>query len=360
MNAEVSAAVGFAVAGVASFAATPLAIRVARRTNFYDCPREYRKHSAPTPLLGGAAVLAAFLLAAVIIGGASGRLLVPLLSCAVGMWLIGTLDDRVAVPPKWRLIATAGAAVALSESGFGWDTAGGTGVDILVTVLWVVGLVNAFNLMDNLDGACSTVAAVAAAGVGVLAAIKGQATVAGLAFSLSGACAGFLPWNLAGPAKIFLGDGGSMPIGFLVAALAMATARHSQAGNAGLLVGALLAGLPILDVTLVSVSRTRRGVSLMTGGRDHLTHRILLALRSSRLVAAALAVAQGVLCSFAIVGYALGTLAVAGFAFAAFVTGVLAILVLDTPRWRPAGIAVGPQLVSVEPAEATSAGVDSV
>jgi UDP-GlcNAc:undecaprenyl-phosphate GlcNAc-1-phosphate transferase len=189
--------------------------------------------------------------------------------------------------------------------------------------------------------------------------IEGDTTIAGLAFALSAACLVFLPWNLAGPAKIFLGDGGSMPVGFLVAALAMATTRHSDDGHAGVLVAALLAGLPILDMTLVSVSRMRRGVSLMTGGRDHLTHRILLALHSPRSVAAVLALAQGALCSIAVLGYELGTGAVAGFAFAAFITGVAVILVLDKARWRPAGIAVGPQSIGVERASATSVGVDS-
>ena len=202
------------------------------------------------------------------------------------MWAVGTVDDRIAVAPIWRLVITALTAFALYASGLGWSTAAGTGVNLFLTSLWIVGLVNAFNLMDNMDGACGTVASMAAAGIGVIAAIKGQDTITGLAFAMSGACIGFLPWNLTGPAKVFLGDGGSMPIGFLVAALAMATARHSTAGNAGVLLGALLVGLPILDVTLVSVSRTRRGVSLMTGGRDHLTHRMLLRLHSPRLVAA--------------------------------------------------------------------------
>ena len=138
------------------------------------------------------------------------------------------------------------------------------------------------------------------------------------------------------------------------------TSRQAQAGNAGILVGALLAGLPILDVALVSFSRTRRGVTLVTGGRDHLTHRILLVLRSPRSVAATLAVGQGVLCSFAIIGYELGSAAVAGFAFTVFVAGVAAVLVLDSPRWRPAGIAVAQEPVSVEPAASESIQVERV
>jgi UDP-GlcNAc:undecaprenyl-phosphate GlcNAc-1-phosphate transferase len=201
--------------------------------------------------------------------------------------------------------------------------------------------VNAFNLMDNLDGACGTVAAVAAAGVGVLAAIRGQEALAGLAFALSGACAGFLPWNLAGPAKIFLGDGGSMPVGFLVVALTMATAWHTGNGDPALLVGGLLAGLPIFDVALVSYSRIRRGVPLVTGGRDHLTHRLLPLVGSPRAVAGTVASLQAALSTLAIVGWELGSAAVAWISLGVFASGVLAIVLLDDPRWRPDGIVLG-------------------
>jgi UDP-GlcNAc:undecaprenyl-phosphate GlcNAc-1-phosphate transferase len=283
-------------------------------------------------------VLSAFLIGVALAGAMGGILLVPL-ALALAMWLIGTLDDRWPIPPKWRVLAALGAAVALNESGLGWRIAGGDAADLAVTALWVVGLVNAFNLMDNLDGACSTVAAVCGGGIGTLALIKGQPDVAALSFAMAGACVGFLPWNLAGPARIFLGDGGSMPLGLLVAALGMAAARHSAAGHAGILVGALLAGMPILDVGLVMLSRTRRGVSIVTGGRDHLTHRLLLVLRGPREVSLVLAASQTVLCALAILGYEMGTIAVVAFALVAFVCGVGAILVLDTTRWRPSGVA---------------------
>ena len=352
MSTEAAAPAAFAIGAAAAAGGTAVAIRVAVRTNFYDHPREYRKHSRPTPLLGGAAVLGAFLLAAAVVAPISGlnRDLAVAVGCAGVMWAIGTIDDRVAVAPQWRLLATTVAAVALYVYGRGWATEAGAVVNVILTVVWVVGLVTAFNLMDNLDGACATVAAVSAAGIGILAVIKGQTIIAPLAFSLSGACAGFLLWNLQRPAKIFLGDGGSMSIGFLVAALAMASARHAPAGNAGLWVGALLVGLPILDVALVSYSRIRRGVPLVTGGRDHLTHRILLALGSPRRVAATLAVLQATLCGMAIVGYELGSGGVGGLAFAAFATGLFAVVVLDTVRWRPEGIATRPP-EPVPPAE---------
>ena len=151
-----------------------------------------------------------------------------------------------------------------------------------------------------------------------------------------------------------------MPVGFLVAALAMATARLSPTGHAGLLAGALLVSLPMLDTALVIVSRTRRGVTLVTGGRDHLTHRLLLTLGTPRAVAVVLAATQAVLSTLAIVGFEWGAGALVGFAFLAFAAAVAAILVLDMARWRPAGIAYGPnEPVGHQGAEHTSVGVDS-
>jgi UDP-GlcNAc:undecaprenyl-phosphate/decaprenyl-phosphate GlcNAc-1-phosphate transferase len=339
VSLELSTTGSFAAAAAVSLAATPLAIRVANRTDFLDRPRDYKRHATPTPLLGGAAVLAAFMLTTLLVAGATGRLLVPL-GCAAALWLIGTIDDAFGVAPKWRLLAAAAAGAALYGGGLGWDTSLPGAVDCGLTIVSVVIAVNAFNLMDNLDGACCSVGAMAAAGIGVLAAIKGQTVVAPLAFALAGACAGFLVWNLASPARIFLGDGGSMPIGFVMAALAIATTRHAVGGNAGLLVAALLVGLPIFDATLVSYSRIRRGVSIVTGDRDHLSHRLLLSLDGPRSVASALAALQAFLCAVAIGGYELGAAAVTGVALTVFVLAVPAILVLDSARWRPAGIAV--------------------
>jgi UDP-GlcNAc:undecaprenyl-phosphate/decaprenyl-phosphate GlcNAc-1-phosphate transferase len=340
MSLGTTAALSFVVAAGASLVATPIAIRIAQRTDFFDHPREYRKHSAPTPFLGGAAVLAAFLLAALLVAGASGKLLVPL-GCALVLWMVGTVDDRIGLAPGWRLLVEAGAGAALFADGLGWDTSLGGAGDALLTIVSVVIAVNAFNLMDNMDGACSSVTAVAAAGIGVLAGIKGQTTVAGLAFALAGACACFLRWNLAKPARIFLGDGGSMPIGFLVVALVMATAWHSGSGDPAVLVGGLLIGLPIFDTTLVSYSRLRRGVTLLSGGRDHLTHRLLLVLRTPRAVAATLAVLQAGLSALAILAFELGATAPAWVGLGVFICGVIAVVALDSPRWQPAGIAVG-------------------
>jgi UDP-GlcNAc:undecaprenyl-phosphate GlcNAc-1-phosphate transferase len=358
MGAEPAAVLGFAAAAAVTAGATPLAIAVADRTGFYDHPREYRQHGSPTPFLGGAAVLIGVLIASLCVHAVPGRLLV-LLACAVGVSLVGTIDDRIALAPRWRLLADTLAATALLAAGLGWKTTGGPVVDFALTVLWVVGLVNAFNLMDNLDGACGSVGAVCAGGIGILALIHGQSVVAVIALALAGACTGFLPWNLAAPARIFLGDGGSMPIGFLVAALAMAAGRGLHVGDANVLVGALLAAVPVLDTGLVTISRLRRGVPIVTGGRDHLTHRLLPALRSPRTVAAALALAQAALCALAIGGAGLGTAAVVTLALATATIGAFTIMVLDMPRWRPAGIAVGTTSLAGQTAAPSSVGIDS-
>jgi len=358
MNAELSATVGFGAAAATSLIATPLAIKAARRLRFYDRPREYRKHAAPTPFLGGAAVLIGFLIAAVAVGGASGRLLV-ILGWAIVLGAIGTLDDRSAVAPQWRLVAEALAAISLVAVGLEWETTAGDGLDFLVTVFWVVALVTSFNLLDNMDGACGTVGCVSAVGIGVVGAIHGEAVLAGLAFALAGACAGFLPSNLAGPAKIFLGDGGSMVVGYLVAALAIATCRLIRSDASSMLTGSLLVAVAVLDTALVIVSRRRRGISLVTGGRDHLTHRLSLAVGSPRAVAATLALAQGSLCLVAVIGDQIGSVAIAAVAAVAAAAGVAAIAVLDTPRWRPADIVIAPVRVAGQGAQPSSAGIDS-
>jgi UDP-GlcNAc:undecaprenyl-phosphate GlcNAc-1-phosphate transferase len=340
MNPELAGAIGLGAGAAAAAVATPLAIRVAKRTRFYDVPREYRRHAAPTPLLGGAALLVGWLVGSAATTGFFYARGLVVLGCGLALWLLGTVDDRVAIAPKWRLLAELLAGVALVVAGLGWQTGAGGVVNVALTLFWTVGLVNAFNLMDNMDGACATVTVLSALGAGALAIIKGHPALAGMAFALAGAAAAFLRWNLARPAKIFLGDGGSMLAGFLVAALVMIVSHKAPAGNAGLLLGALLVGVPIFDVALVSLSRHRRGVPLVTGGRDHLTYRILLVRRSPHAVAAMLASAQLLLCALGIGGYELGARGVSLVALVAFLCGVTAVVVLDTPRWRPRGIAV--------------------
>ena len=164
----------------------PLAIRIARRTTFYDRPGGYKAHARPTPYLGGAAVLGAFLVGA--FAFAPGlRGLWAIFAGTVVLCAVGTLDDRVGLPILRRLLAEASVAVLLWAAGLGWSLGLGAAFDLTVTVIWVVGLVNAFNLMDNMDGAASGVTAACAAGVGLLAVLQDAPEIAVVALPRSAA-----------------------------------------------------------------------------------------------------------------------------------------------------------------------------
>jgi UDP-GlcNAc:undecaprenyl-phosphate/decaprenyl-phosphate GlcNAc-1-phosphate transferase len=325
----------FIVSYLVVLAATPVAIRIARSTNFLDRPRGFRAHGKATPYLGGAAVFVGFLAGALVEGTLWDPHLTPLFAGAAVLWLVGTVDDRVALGPWVRVLAEVTVGVLLWNGGLGWSLFPGELTDLIVTVLWVVGLVNAFNLMDNLDGAAGTVTAVCAAGVALLTLSEGPATITALAVAVSGACVGFLYYNLARPARIFLGDGGSMLLGFLVAALVMAAWRENVMEGVDFLPAILLAGLPVLDMTLVIVSRKRRGISMATGGRDHTTHRLLAKLRSPWRVALTLGLAQGALSLAAVEMMSWDRRAVLTGATVCFLLGLATIALLESPLFRP-------------------------
>jgi UDP-GlcNAc:undecaprenyl-phosphate GlcNAc-1-phosphate transferase len=327
-----AAGVAFAVAAVATLATVPVATRIAQRTGFLDKPLGYKKHGRPTPYLGGSAVLVAFLVAAMAFGDAAGRFL-PLILGALVLWVVGTLDDHVNLSPWLRIGVTVAAGVGLWAGDLGWTVFDGSALNLAVTVFWVLGIVNAFNLMDNIDGACATVATAGCLGVGAFALVYDDVALAGLSLALAGACIGFLRFNLAKPSRIFLGDGGSMPIGFLVAGMAIAAQPVVDLGRGAVLSAALLVALVILDTTLVIVSRRRRRVQLLTGGRDHLTHRLLAILGTSRRVAAILAVVQLGLCGLALAAASLTGAAVLWIAAGVVIAGIATIVVMESPRF---------------------------
>jgi UDP-GlcNAc:undecaprenyl-phosphate/decaprenyl-phosphate GlcNAc-1-phosphate transferase len=316
---------------VTVLAATPIAIRVANRLRFYDQPGGYKVHPGATPYLGGAAVVAGLALATLLFIGAETKLL-AILGGAGLMLAVGTVDDRRTVRPSIRLVTTSAAAVLLWASGVGWSVFGSDAANLALTIVWVIGIVNAFNLMDNMDGAAATVAAVSGAGVAALAVINDDPTGAALALGLAGACVGFLKDNLASPARIFLGDGGSMPIGFVLAAAVMGLSEMGVSGVSALVPAALFVGLAIFDTTLVIVSRSRRRVRIYRGARDHVTHRLLPLLHSPRAVVIVLAVVQSVFCGLAIAAAALGTTTEAILAALCASIAVIAVWAFETER----------------------------
>src|SRR2546423_13059226 len=146
--------------------------------------------------------------------------------------------------------------------------------DAALTIFWVVGITASFSILDHMDGLCAGVAAMASVFFAMLAYLNGQALVSTLAAAVLGAAAGFLRWNFK-PAKIFMGDGGAMFLGFLMATLGLKL-RLSQANHlSAALVPALILGVAIFDTTLVSISRSRRGLlPFAAPGKDHVAHRL--------------------------------------------------------------------------------------
>ncbi len=325
-------AAAFALALAATFLLTPVAIRVARRTHFFDLPAGYKGHRSPTPYLGGSAIVLGLLFAVLVAGGTHSRY-TPILICAAAVWVLGTIDDRVNLPILARVAVEVGVGVTLAATGLGWNVFHQGLADGALSVFWMVGVMNAFNLMDNMDGASATTAAVSALGAGTLALVSGRTGLAPLCFATAGACIGFLPRNLANPAKIFMGDGGSLPVGMLIAAVAMSAVNRSYLGPSGVVIAALLVGLVIFDTTLVSVSRSRAGRSVFTGGRDHTTHRLAGVVGTPRRVALTLAVTQLALCAItiAISQAGRGWVLVSGGVALAF--GIVVLWQFETAPW---------------------------
>lgn len=335
MTDELRLVGAFAVALAATAAAVPIAIRVAQRLDFLDKPVDYKQHPQPTPYLGGVAVALGVLAAAVAFGDALGDYVV-LIACAGLLLAVGCIDDRFTLGVGPRLIAETSCALALFSADLGFEIYTNDTLNLLLTVALVIGVINAYNLMDNLDGAAATVALVSALALGVYLATVGLATLGAIGLALAGACAGFLPFNLARPsARIFLGDAGSMPIGLIVATLIMNVPAPPGFGWEFLAVALVIVGLPALDTALVIVSRLRRRVAVHQGGRDHLTHRLLSWLSSPRRVALVLAAGQGLFAGLAIALLQLDREPALVGSIACVLLAIAIIAALELPEWMP-------------------------
>jgi UDP-GlcNAc:undecaprenyl-phosphate GlcNAc-1-phosphate transferase len=269
----------FATALTFSILGTPIARRLALHAGVVDAPSARKIHGAPVPLLGGAAIYAGFMLALLFLGDrAYVRELVGILLGATLLSLFGLADDHWGLHAYLKLGGQVVAGVIL--------ILGGTQVYLFpsypwlnwaITLLWVVGITNALNLLDNMDGLSGGVTTVAATFFVLLAAIgrPPQVLVGALAAALVGACIGFLRYNL-NPATIFMGDAGALFLGFLLAALGIKLRFPSNVPWITWLVPLCVLALPIFDTSLVFISRLRRGKNpLTTPGKDHLSHRLV-------------------------------------------------------------------------------------
>ncbi len=253
---------------------TPLVRYAAMQLGILDEPSARKLHHAPVPLMGGAAIYLAFIVALAVWGERSYvNEVVGIFVGATLVSLIGALDDSRGVGSYLKLAFQIAAACILILSGVQVRLFNGF-LDIALTLLWVVGITNAFNLLDNMDGLSAGVATVASAFFTLLAAMSGQYLVGTLAAALGGACVGFLVYNW-NPARVFMGDTGSLFLGFLLAAVGIKLRFPANSASITWMIPVLILALPIFDTSLVFLSRLRRGRNpLTTPGKDHLSHRL--------------------------------------------------------------------------------------
>ncbi|MDA3030238.1 MAG: MraY family glycosyltransferase [Actinomycetota bacterium] len=276
---------------------TPLMRRIAISKDILDRPDStHKSHTSPTPYLGGVAIIIGVLIVtygALIMSGAGANnfwLATSLLGPAVAIGVIGLWDDIKNLHPLPRFIgqSIAGLIVAILlvfTNNLGNPT-GSTLLDILITVLWIVGICNSINFFDNLDGGAAGTTAISAIALSILTLSNGQTFLAALSLVITGATLGFLIWNKS-PARIYMGDAGALFLGVLIAILTVRLNPETDSRFTSFVIPILLLAIPILDTIVAVISRLRRGVSPFQGGKDHLSHR-LIRLGLSRKVTAIL------------------------------------------------------------------------
>lgn len=273
----------FLIALLASLALTAPVRALALRVGMVDHPGPRKVHLQPIPLLGGLAMYAGVVLGVLLLVEGQARAQVwGILMGASLIAAVGILDDRgwlhhqiklfVGMPLAAGILMISGVRTQIFSALFGGRT--GDLLDAVLTVVWVVGITASFSILDHMDGLCAGVAAMAAAFFAFLAYLNGQVLVTVLAAAVLGAACGFLRWNFK-PAKIFMGDGGAMFLGFLMATLALKLRLAQPNSVSAWLVPMLILGAAIFDTALVTISRSRRGLlPFATPGKDHAAHRL--------------------------------------------------------------------------------------
>ncbi|MEF9953167.1 MAG: MraY family glycosyltransferase [Clostridium sp.] len=274
----------FLCAVVISFVATPLVKKLAYKVNAIDVPKDDRRvHKTPIPRLGGLAIYISFTICTLMVLGSDPHTIGVLIGGTL-ITAIGIYDDIKPLKAIYKLILQIIAALVLIGFGMTIDTvtvpfdSAGNMVDIRfitipVTILWVVGITNAFNLIDGLDGLSCGIGFISCLTLFGVSLIGGRYTAMILTLVLAGACLGFLPYN-SNPAKIFMGDTGSQLIGFLLAAISIEGAIKSATAVV-VAVPILALGLPIYDTLFAIIRRKINNRPIMEADKGHFHHRLL-------------------------------------------------------------------------------------
>ncbi|MBR2460332.1 MAG: undecaprenyl/decaprenyl-phosphate alpha-N-acetylglucosaminyl 1-phosphate transferase [Clostridia bacterium] len=287
------------LAVVISFAFTfPIRKYIAPKLGFMDHPKDGRRmHTEAKPLIGGLSVYVAFSVSSLVFG--YGETALPFILGGGLIVLCGMADDRFSIKPIYKLICQALAGVLLCffdvtvEHLCVFNTVIDLGIlKYPMTVLWVVAVTNAFNLIDGLDGLCTGLSIISSGGVGLLALANGHSEVFVCAMILMCAALGFLVHNVY-PARIFLGDTGAMFFGFVLAAMSMEVTYVSDTKIPSIVVITLI-GLPVFDTTYAIIRRICRKKHIMEGDKEHIHH--VLCRSHSQPVTVALMYLAAVVC----------------------------------------------------------------
>ena len=263
---------------------TPLSIRFSFATGCLDHPAGRKAHACPTPLLGGMAIIATFGITLLV----SFHYSLPMKGVGLGgllIWLVGIIDDRWGLPAKLKLFFQFVAVGILLVFGvhvtFLPHTWWGIGLEYMITAIWVIGITNAVNFLDGMDGLAAGMSAIIAGFLALVALQTGQVYFSIVALALLGACLGFLPFNFRWKdnARVYLGDNGATFLGFILAS-AVIMGDWAEDDVAAIFVPLVLMGIPIFDMTMTTITRFATGKVRTLGewlaytGRDHLHHRL--------------------------------------------------------------------------------------
>jgi UDP-GlcNAc:undecaprenyl-phosphate GlcNAc-1-phosphate transferase len=332
-------AASFVFALLVALLVTPVVGRIAALTGLMSPPRPDRWGSRPTPLMGGVAIMLATLLCSAALVPQPWPFLVIAAATLAG-FALGLIDDVRGLRPTSKLVGQIIIGSGLAVAGVRVEFIALTPISFIATLVWVVLIMNAVNLMDNMDGLAAGVVAIAAA-VLVVMAVASSPWIAVVAAATAGACVGFLFYNFA-PARIYMGDAGSMALGVLLAAMTLLLTNQA-ASQVGLAVLAPLValGLPIFDTFLVAFVRRIEGRPVSQGGRDHTSHRLAALGLSERVTVLILyGVAAGI-SGLGLFASASGLVFVPVAALAVITLVLFAIFLVETPVAAALGGAPG-------------------
>ncbi|GIE93170.1 glycosyltransferase family 4 protein [Paractinoplanes rishiriensis] len=245
--------------------------RVALRLDLTDRPMPHKAHQRPTPYLGGVPLVLGCLLPVALLAWPWSAQVVTIVVAGLFVAGLGLTDDVVNLSKRTRLAAEALAATAVTLTTQPVTVFGVPWLDTMMTVAWIVVMTNSFNLLDNMDAAAAAVGAATAAVMGIAALVAGKGPVALLLLCLAGGCVGFLAHNRP-PARIFMGDAGSLFIGFMLATAALLCVPSGRGDSYAVLL--LVSFVAIVDTLLVVIDRRRGGRPWHIGGTDHVSHRL--------------------------------------------------------------------------------------